>query len=131
MLWLLPSRRYCFRFLGCRAVLRFSPQFFILAAIFIAVPFSSLPSILSLFSQTAIIAAFQSRLDLSFVGLPFLLQSCRCHIHFAAEDAFVVAIGRRPIFLLLFWLFFSSYSCRHFLVAVPIVTVQPIAIHTL
>ena len=32
-------------------------------------------------------------------------------------------------FLLLFWLsFFSSFSCRH---AVPIVTVQPIAIHIL
>ena len=32
--WLLPSHRYCFRCLVCRAVLRFSPPFFILAAIF-------------------------------------------------------------------------------------------------
>ena len=49
-----------------------------LAAIFIAMPFSSLPYSLSLFSQTAIIMAFRSRLDLSFVGLPLLLWSC-CH----------------------------------------------------
>ena len=49
--WLLPSRRYCFRCLGCRSVLRFSLPFLILDAIFIAMPFSSLPSILSLFSQ--------------------------------------------------------------------------------
>ena len=49
-LWLLP-----FRCLGCRAVLRFSPPFLILAAVFIPMPFSSLPSILSCFSQTAII----------------------------------------------------------------------------
>ena len=49
--WLLPSRLYCFRCLGCRAVLCFSPPFLILAATFIALLFSSLPSILSLFSQ--------------------------------------------------------------------------------
>ena len=29
-LWLLPSRRYCFRCSGCRAVLRFSPPFLLL-----------------------------------------------------------------------------------------------------
>ena len=49
--WLLPSRRYCFSCLGCRAVLRFCPPFLILAAIFFTMPFSTLPSILSLFSQ--------------------------------------------------------------------------------
>ena len=131
VLWPLPSRHYCFHCLGCRAVLRFSPPFLILAAILIAVPFSSLPSILSLFSQTAIIAAFHSRLDLSFVGLPFLLRSCCCHIHLAAKDSFVVTTGCRP-FYLLFWLsFLLSFSCCHLLVAVPIVTIQPIAIHIL
>ena len=58
--------------LGCCAVLHFSLPF-----VFIAVPFSSLPSILSLISQTAIITAFHSTLDLSFVGLLFLL--CKEH----------------------------------------------------
>ena len=42
---------------------------------------------------------------------------------------FVVTTGCTPRFFL-FWLsFFSSFSNRHFLVAVAIVTVQPIAIH--
>ena len=85
-----------------------SPPILILAAIFIAVPFSSLPSILSLFSQTAIITAFH-RLDLSFVGLPFLLH----HIHLAAKDTFIVTTGHCPIFcfFLLSWLsFLSSFS---------------------
>ena len=107
--------RYCFHGLGCRAVLRFFPLFLILAAIFIAVPFSLLLSILSLFSQTAIIAAFHSRLDLSFVGLPFLLWSCR-HIHFAAKDAFVATTSRRPVFflvLILLVIFTPSFSRRY------------------
>ena len=68
--WSFPSRHYCFYFLGCHAVLyfsSFSPHFFsrpflILAAIFISKPFSLLPSILSLFSQTAINTAFHTRL---------------------------------------------------------------------
>ena len=88
--------------------------FLILAAIYIAVPFSLLLSILSLFRQTAIIAAFRSRLDLSFVGLPFLLWSC-CHIHFAAKDAFIVTTSRRPVFFLLLVLlviFTPSFSRR-------------------
>ena len=47
------------------------------------------------------ITAFHSRLDLE---LPFLLWSCRRHIHFAAKDVFVATTSRRPIFLLLlFW----------------------------
>ena len=74
------------------------------------------------------ISRFFIRLDLE---LPFLLWSCRRHTHFAAKDVFVTTTSRRPIFffLLLFWLsFFSSFSRRH---AVPIVTVQPVAIHIL
>ena len=69
-------------------------------------------------SSASNIAAFHSRLDLE---LPFLLWSCCCHIHFAAEDVFVVTSGCCPVFFLLFWLsFFSSFSpsycsyvCRH------------------
>ena len=57
--------------------------------------------------QPAIIVAFHSRLDLSFVELPFLLWSCRRHIHFAAKDVFIVTTNCRPILFLLFWLFFS------------------------
>ena len=96
-----------------------------MAAILIAMPVSSLLSILSLFSQTAIITDSHSRLDLSFIELLFLLWSCRCHVHFVAKDVFVVTTGRCPVFLL-FWSPFSSFSRRH---AVPIVTVQPVAIH--
>ena len=63
-----------------------------------------------------------------FVGLPFLLWSCCRHIHLAAKDAFVVFL----FFFVLFQLSYSSsFSRRHFLVAVPIVTFQPIAIHIL
>ena len=50
MPWLLPSRRYCFSCLGCRAILRFS-TIFNSSRHFFTMPFSSLPSILSLFSQ--------------------------------------------------------------------------------
>ena len=73
-------------------------------------PFSLLLSILSLFSQTAIVVSFHSRLDLSFVGLQFLLWFCR-HIHFAAKDVFVVTTGCRPVFFS--WLpLFLSFSRR-------------------
>ena len=44
--------------------------------------------------QSAIIVAFHSRLDLSFVELPYLLWSCR---YFAAKDVFVVTTGRCPV----------------------------------
>ena len=122
----------CFCCLGCCTVLRFSLPFLIIDTIFIAVPFSSLLPILSLFSQTTIIVAFHSRLNLTFVGLPFLLWSCHRHIHFAAKDASAVTTGRRPVFLFIFFFYFSGCrSSRHFVVAVPIVTVQPIAIHIL
>ena len=40
------------------------------------------------------IAAFDSKLDLE---LPFLLWSCRRHIHFAAKGVFVATTSRRPI----------------------------------
>ena len=100
-----------FRCLGFHAVLCFSLPFLILATIFIAVTFLSLSSILLLFSQTAIITAFRS---LSFVGLPFLFWSCRCHIHLAATDAFIVTTGCHPVFFLLFWLLFSSFSHQCF-----------------
>ena len=43
---------------------------------------------------------------LSFVGLPFLLWSCRCLIHLAAKDAFIVTTGRRLVFVVL--VIFSS-----------------------
>ena len=52
--------------------------------------------------QPAIIAAFHSRLDLSFAELPCLLWSCRRHIHIAAKDVFVVTIGRSPFFFFAF-----------------------------
>ena len=59
----------------------FSLQFLILAAIFIAMPFSLLPSILSLFSQTAIInMAFHSRLvDFLLLGCRFLHRTVQHH----------------------------------------------------
>ena len=60
--WLLPS--HC-----CRAVLRFSLPILILATIFIGMPFSLLPFILSLFSQQL------SRLFI--LGWTFLWLSCR------------------------------------------------------
>ena len=47
--------------------------------------------------STSNIAAFHSSLDLE---LPFLLWSCRRHIHFAAKD-FVVTTSRRPVFAFL------------------------------
>ena len=118
--WLLLSRRYCFSCLGCRAVLRFSLPFLILAdAIFnAAVHFIAV--------QPAISRLIIQGWTLSY---RFLLWSCRRHIHFATKDVFVVTTSCRPIFFFLFWLsFFSSFSCRH---AVPIVTVQPVAIHIL
>ena len=111
--WPLLSRHYCFHFFGCHAALHFSPPFLILAAIFIAVPFSSLPSILSLFSQTAIISAFHSRLDLSCVGSLFLLWSCHCSIHLAAKETFVVTTDHHSFAFLV--VVFSSFShrCSH------------------
>ena len=74
--------------LPCRAVLGFSPPFYIVAAIFFAAVY---------FVAVQPDSAFHSRLDLSFVGLLFLLWSCHCHIHFAAKDAFVVTTGRCPV----------------------------------
>ena len=77
-------------------------------------PISSLPSILSLFSQQL------SRLFIQ--GLTFLLLSsrllwsCRRHIHFAAKDVFVVTTGHCPDF---FFFFFA------FLVVVLIVIFTP------
>ena len=56
--------------------------------------------------QPAIIAAFHSRLDLSFVELPFLLWSCHRHINFAAKDVFVVTTSCRPVF---FFFFFFAF----------------------
>ena len=58
------------------------------------------------------IAAFHSRLDLE---LPFLLWSCRRHIHFAAKDVFVSTTSRRPIsfccFLVVILLIIFTPSC--------------------
>ena len=48
--WLLPSRHYCFSSLHHCAILRFSSLFFYSCRHFFAMPFSSLPSIISLFS---------------------------------------------------------------------------------
>ena len=103
--------------------------FQLLAAIFIAVQFSLLPSILSRFSQTAIIVAFHSR--------PDLLLGC----HFCSGlvvAIFILLLKTLSGFFFFFFFFvlfqlsyFSSFSRRHFLVAVPIVTFQPIAIHIL
>ena len=70
--------------------------------------FSPLPSILSLFSQTAINAAFHSMMDCSLVGLPFLLWSCRRHIYTVAKDTFIVTKCRRPVF------FFCGHRFHHF-----------------
>ena len=95
--------------LGCRAVLRFSLPFKIPASIYIPTPFSSLPSVLLLFSQQL------SRLFIQ--GWTFRLLSCR--FSSGAVAIFEVAA---PLFFsfLLFWLsFFSSFSRHH---AVPIVT---------
>ena len=90
--WLLLSRYYCFRCLGCRAVLRFSPLFLILAAIFLPCHFHRCRPFNRCSASN--IAAFHSRLDLE---LPFLLWSYHRHIHFAVNDVFVVTISRRPI----------------------------------
>ena len=62
------------------------------------------------------IAAFHSTLNLSFVELPFLLWSCRCHIHFAAKDIFLVTTGRRPIFfafLVVVLIIFTPSCCSY------------------
>ena len=64
--WLLPSRRYCFSCLGCRAVLCFSPPFLILAAIFLPCHFQCCRPFYRCSASN--IAAFHSRLDLE---LPF------------------------------------------------------------
>ena len=102
----MPSRHYCICCLGCRAVLCFSQPFFILAAIFIDVPFSSLPSILSLFSQQL------SRLFIQCWTF-FLLSCCFCFcpvvaIHFTRH--FRCDYRSPPRFF-----FYSSYrSSRHF-----------------
>ena len=107
---------FCFYFAFSHAVaIAVSPLLFsllglpchssLISAIFIAMPFSPLPSILSLFSQ---------QLSQLFIQgwtfeLPFLLWSCRRHSHFAAKDVFVVTTGRRPIFFS-----FSGCRSRHF-----------------
>ena len=67
--WLLLSCRYCFHCLGCRAILHFSPLLLILATVFIAMPFSSLLSILSLFRQYGFSWLFVQ-------GWTFLLLGC-------------------------------------------------------
>ena len=67
--WLLPSRRYCFSCLGCHAVLRFSPPFLILAAIFLPCHFQCCRPFYR--PSASNIAAFHSRLDLE---LPFFAQ---------------------------------------------------------
>ena len=78
--------------LGFRAVLRLSPTFLIIAPPFL------LPCHFHRYRpfyrcSASNIAAFHSRLDLE---LPFLLWSCRRHIHFAAKD-FVVTTGCCPV----------------------------------
>ena len=70
-------------------------------------------------------------MDLSIVGLAFLLWSCRCHIHFPAKDAFIVTYRSLPHLFCFSGLFFLSFSRCHILIAVPILIVQPIAIHML
>ena len=64
--WLLLSRRFRFSCLGCRAVLRFSPPFLTLAAIFLPYHFNRCRPFYR--GSTSNIAAFHSRLDLE---LPF------------------------------------------------------------
>ena len=64
--WLLPSHRYCFSCLGCRAVLRFSLPFLILAAIFLPCHFQCCRPFYRCSASN--IAAFHSSLDLE---LPF------------------------------------------------------------
>ena len=86
MSWLLPSRRYRFRCLGCRAVLRLSPPFFIQPPFLLPCHFHRCHPFIAV--QQAIITAFHSRLDLSFVELLFLLWSCRRHIHYCCKRRF-------------------------------------------
>ena len=99
--------------------------FLFLAAIIIAVPFSSAVH----FVAVQLAMAFHTRLDLSFVGLLFLVWSCHRHIDFTAKDIFVVTTGCPPPSIL--FCFSSCGSCHHFLVTVPTDTVQPGAIHIL
>ena len=102
--WSLPSCRYCLLGLPCHSSLL--SAILILAAIFIAVPFSLLPSILSLFSR-----GFSFKAGPFFCWIAVLLWFCRRHIHLVVKDAFVVTTGCRPLFF--FWLsLFSSFS-RH------------------
>ena len=67
----------------------------LLSAVLIAVAFCHLATKPFHRCSASNIAAYHSRLDLE---LPFLLWSCRRHIHLAAKDVFVVTTGRRPIF---------------------------------
>ena len=122
--WLLPSRCYCFSYLGCRAVLRFSTPFLILAAIFLPCHFHHCHPFYRCSASN--IAAFHSRLDLE---LPFFARSVVA-IFILLLRTFCCDYRSPPHFLsFLFWLsFFSSFSCRH---PVPIVTAQPLAIHIL
>ena len=71
--WLLPSRRYCFSCLGCRAVLRFSLPFLILAAIFLPCHFQRCCPFYRCSASN--IAAFHSRLDLELPFFALVLSS--------------------------------------------------------
>ena len=90
------------------AIFRSSCHFYCCAIFIAAVHFIAL--------QPAIITTFHSRLDLSFVELPFLLWSYCRHIDFAAKDVFIVTTGR-PLFffaflvvLVIFTPLYCSYS---------------------
>ena len=87
------SRHYCFSCFGCHAVLRFSPPFLILAAIFLPCHFQCCRPFYRCSASN--IAAFHSTMDLE---CHFLLWSCRRHIYFATKDVFIVTTSRRPIF---------------------------------
>ena len=106
----MPSCRYCFSCLGCRAILRFSPAFLILAAIFLPCHFHHCRPIYRCSASN--VAAFHSKLDLELL---FLLWFCRRHIHFATKDVFVVTTGRRPVpffaFLVVIILVIFTPSC--------------------
>ena len=69
----LPSRRYCFICLGCRAILRFSPPFLILAAIFLPCHFQRCHPFYRCSASN--IAASHSRLDLELPFFALVLSS--------------------------------------------------------
>ena len=110
--WLLPSRRYCFSCLGCRAVLRFSPPFLILAAIFLPCHFQRCHPFYRCSASN--IAAFHSRLDLE---LPFFALVLSSPYSFATKDVFIVTTSRRPVFfsfLVVVLLVIFTQSCRSY-----------------